>query len=264
MAVADPLGFGPPTLGRVQLTVLGSNGTYGTPGRPPSGYLVEHEGTRLWMEAGPGTFAALQDRVDPGEVDGIVLSHAHGDHCLDIFGFYYATRFGRDSRAAIPTFVPEGLEDRLVAFLGGGDQELSDVLDFQVMGAGSSTRLGSLGLTFAVANHPVPTLCVRIDDGNRSLTYSADTGPGGDVAELAVGTDLFLCEATYQGPESEKPWPHHLTAGEAGSLARGSGARRLMITHIWPPLDPSRSVAEAEETFGRSVSLAVPGITVKV
>lgn len=248
----------------MQLTVLGSNGTYGTPGRPASGYLIEHEGTHLWMDAGSGTFAALQDRIDPREVDGIVLSHAHSDHCLDIFGFYYATRFGRDPRTAVPTFVPEGLEARLAAFLGGSDRDFSDVLDFRVMRAGSTASLGPLGLRFGLSDHPVPTLCVRIEAGSRSLTYSADTGTGGGLVDLAVGTDLLLCEATYQGPGTEKTWPHHLTAEEAGSLARTAGVHRLMITHIWPMLDPSRSVAEAEDTFGRPVSLAVPGITVKV
>ncbi|MDF1596224.1 MAG: MBL fold metallo-hydrolase [Acidimicrobiia bacterium] len=254
----------------MQLTVLGSNGTYGTPGRPPSGYLVEHEGTRIWMDAGPGTFAALQDQLDPGDLDGIVLTHVHGDHCLDIFGFYYAMRFGRRPGLIFPTYVPEGLEDRLVGFLEGGEPRIkgshpiSDVLDFRIMGAGGSTRLGPLTLRFAIAEHPVPTLCVRIEADGRSLTFSADTGVGGGLAGLAAGTNLLLCEATYQGAGVDKPWPHHLTAGEAGEVARAAGAGALMLTHIWPTLDPARSVAEAEGTFGRPVALAVPGISVKV
>jgi hypothetical protein len=32
-----------------------------------------------------------------------------------------------------------------------------------------------------------------------------------------------------------------------------------MLTHIPPHLDPARSVIEAEATFDRPVSLAVPG-----
>ncbi len=37
-----------------------------------------------------------------------------------------------------------------------------------------------------------------------------------------------------------------------------------MLTHIWPALDPERSVQEAEHTFGKPVALAVPGMVVKV
>lgn len=244
--------------------MLGSNGTYGTPGRPPSSYLVDHDGTLLWVDAGPGTFAALQDHVDPASLDGIVLSHVHGDHCLDIFSFYHAIRYGTSSRSGFPTIVPPGLEERLVGFLGGGDHAISEVLDFRETATDGEAAIGSLHLTFASADHPVPTLCVRIEAGGRSLTYSADTGPGGGLEALAAGTDLLLCEATYQGPAEEKPWPHHLTAMEAGMIARRANASRLMLTHIWPTLDPGRSVAEAEETFGWPVSLAVPGRRVRV
>ncbi|MGH8875591.1 MAG: MBL fold metallo-hydrolase, partial [Acidimicrobiia bacterium] len=67
-----------------------------------------------------------------------------------------------------------------------------------------------------------------------------------------------------QGESRLKPWPHHLTAAEAGGVARARGARSLMLTHLWPTLDPDRSVAEAEEAFGHSVALAVPGMRVKV
>ena len=218
----------------------------------------------MWMDAGPGTFAALQSEMDPAELSGIFLSHAHADHCLDVFGFYYAMRFRQGSPSAFPTFVPEGLVDRLVAFLGGGDNPISDLLEFREARVGESVRLGAMTLRFGEADHPVPTRCLRIEAGGRSLTFSADTGPGGSLEELAIGTDLLLCEATYQGTTAEKPWPHHLTAGEAGALARKVGAEKLMLTHIWPTLDPARSIAEAEETFGKAVHLAVPGVRTRI
>jgi ribonuclease BN (tRNA processing enzyme) len=69
----------------------------------------------------------------------------------------------------------------------------------------------------------------------------------------------MLIEATYQGASEDKPWAHHLTAGEAGEIARRVGARKAFLTHIWPTLDPSRSVEEASATFGRQADLAVPG-----
>ncbi len=76
---------------------------------------------------------------------------------------------------------------------------------------------------------------------------------------LAKDTDLFLCEATYQGESGVSPYPYHLTASEAGAIARRAGARKLMLTHIPPHLDPARSVIEAEASFDRPVGLAVPG-----
>jgi ribonuclease BN (tRNA processing enzyme) len=96
------------------------------------------------------------------------------------------------------------------------------------------------------------------------LAYSADTGPAGEWSRVATDADLFLCEATYQGEIEDKPWPHHLTAGEAGSIARRRGAKDLMLTHLWPVLDPDRSLQEAEQTYGKPVKLAVPGAVRRV
>ena len=81
---------------------------------------------------------------------------------------------------------------------------------------------------------------------------------------MAKDSHLFLCEAGFQGEVDAKPWPHHLTAREAGEIAKQANARRLMITHLWPTLDPKLSVLEAEATFGKEVELAVPGLDVKV
>jgi ribonuclease BN (tRNA processing enzyme) len=47
-------------------------------------------------------------------------------------------------------------------------------------------------------------------------------------------------------------------ASEAGQIAREVGARSLVLTHIPPYLDVSRSVHEAETTFDRPVSLPCP------
>ena len=54
----------------MRLTVLGSSGTWPTPGRPASGYLISHEGTRVWVDAGPGTFMALGDGSTVYTIEG--------------------------------------------------------------------------------------------------------------------------------------------------------------------------------------------------
>ena len=37
-----------------------------------------------------------------------------------------------------------------------------------------------------------------------------------------------------------------------------------MLTHLWPTLDPKRSVMEAEAAFGKDVELAVPGLNANI
>ncbi len=241
----------------MRLTILGSNGTYATRGRPTAGYLIEDADTNLWLDAGAGTFLALLDRIELAELDAVIISHAHPDHCSDVLALYHSLRFGETAIRMMPLLVPEGLEERLASFLTGPLEEV-----FEVRIPGLVEEIGSLSLRFDRADHSVPTLQVRIEGRGGSMAYSADTGPDCDLAELAQGVDVLLSEATYQG--DEKIFAQHLTAREAGRIAAAAGAGRLVLTHLAPTLDPVQSISEASEVFQGEVLAATPGLEVEV
>ena len=91
----------------VRLRVLGSSGTYPTPGGPCSGYLVEAGATRVMLDAGPGTVAALQQALPGLDIDGLVITHAHPDHCSDVFHLFNLLRFGPVPRQGLAAFAPD-------------------------------------------------------------------------------------------------------------------------------------------------------------
>ncbi|MFP3914933.1 MAG: MBL fold metallo-hydrolase [Actinomycetota bacterium] len=239
----------------MRLTVLGSSGTYPVRGRPGSGFLIEGEGTRVWCDAGPGTLPALP--VDLADVDAIFVSHRHPDHCLDAIIASHVLVYGPRPRFGVPLYGPASALNAVTGFVDGG--RVGEAYELHPLEDGDEVTIGSLGLRVATSDHSVPTLASRWETDSRSLCYSADTGPAGTWMRLAESVDLFLCEASYQGEPGVAEYPHHLTATEAGAIARSAGARKLMLTHIPPHLDPARSVLEAEATFDRPVSLAVPG-----
>ncbi len=249
----------------MRLTILGSSGTYPAAGLPASGYLVQWGGESVWVDAGPGTFTALCGQVEPGELDAVIVSHRHPDHCTDFFALFHYLAYGPGGRAPMKVFVPAGAADHLAGFVGdeADDGAFWRLFDFRTVGD-DVVALGGMTLRFAVASHSVPTVGVRLEAGGRSLAYSADTGPGGGVPGLAAGADVFLCEATYQEPRAGHSYPFHLTAAEAGATARDAGAGRLILTHLPPALDPQTSKLEAEAAFGRDVAIAVPDMEVDV
>ena len=50
--------------------------------------------------------------------------------------------------------------------------------------------------------------------------------------------------------------PIHLSAKQAGTFARDARARRLVLTHLWPSVDPEYSATEGADAFGSAVTLA--------
>jgi len=99
-------------------------------------------------------------------------------------------------------------------------------------------------------------MAVEVTGDGKRLVYTADTGPDWSVEAFGPGADLVLSEATFQEPD--KGSGIHLTARDAGRSALAAGARNLMLTHLWPGLDPTASVVEGSEAFGREVLLAAP------
>jgi ribonuclease BN (tRNA processing enzyme) len=243
----------------VELTVLGCSGSFGHPtGGACSGYLLRQGATLVWVDCGNGTLANLQRHADPADLSAVVITHQHPDHCVDLYGLHVLWRYGYERRD-LPVFTPAGVEGTLGALVGG---DFGGAFAFHALGDGDAVDVGELHLAFSRTDHPPPTLAVEATGGGKRLVYTSDTGPDWTVGAFAPGADLVVSEATYQGEVG--PTAIHLTATQAGEGARAAQARRLLVTHVWPFLDPAVSVAEAEAAFGRPVTLAAPHLTVRL
>ena len=80
------------------------------------------------------------------------------------------------------------------------------------------------------------------------------------VARLAAGADVFYCEAPFLEEDRDQATRrHHLTARQAGALARAAGVRRLEVFHFSPRYEGRYGdiVAEAQDEFaGRDARYA--------
>ena len=243
----------------LELVVLGCSGGYGAPdGGGSSGYLVRSGTTVVWLDCGSGTLATLQRHVDLADLTAAVVSHRHPDHCTDLLGLHVAYRYGLGV-TDFPVLAAPEVHDALEPLARG----LGEAFAWDEVGDGSERSVGSLRLRFSRTDHSVPTLAVEVSDADHRLVYTADTGPDWSAAKaFGPGADLLLAEATFQ--ENARFESRHLTAAEAGAMGRDAAAGELILTHLWPTLDPALSVAEAMHTFGPAVTLARPGLVHRV
>jgi ribonuclease BN (tRNA processing enzyme) len=212
----------------------------------------------IWLDCGNGTFANLQQHVDPSALTAVVITHSHPDHCVDIYGLHVMYRYGLDLYN-LPVYAPEGVEGCLRGLVGDG---WGGTFDWRLVADGDRAEIGGVSMRFSRTDHPPPTLAVELAHDGKRIVYTSDTGPGWSVGAFDRDADLVLSEATYQHDDIRTPI--HLSARQAGELAREAGAKHLLLTHLWPTLDPMASVEEGSEAFGRAVVLAAPHLTTHV
>jgi len=245
----------------MRLTIIGCSGSFPGPDSPASCYLVEHEGFRMLLDLGNGSLGVLQQHIDLGQLDAVVLSHLHADHCLDLCGLYVAQRYDpRGARPRIPVWGPRGTAARLArAYDLPEDPGMTGQFDFHDLVAGDHA-IGPFAVSAARVNHPVEAYGLRVSVGDRVVAYSGDTGESDALVELARDADVALIEASCL---DEDPSPDvHLTARQAAEHARAAGVRVLVLTHLVAWNDRERTWAQARPAFDGELMLASSGLTI--
>jgi ribonuclease BN (tRNA processing enzyme) len=250
----------------MHLTVCGSSPAWADPGGACSGYLVRETGTTLLIDCGNGVLAKAREICDLAEIDGVLLTHMHGDHVADLLCLAYAVSWDGPPRDPVTVWGPEEMPDRLrsLASASGADPSLFErafeLRTYEVESLATwpprFTRisLGSLELSLVGVPHSLPTVAVDVQ-GERSarFTLSADCGPSEHLPAIASRTPLLLCEATLQEASDT-----HLCGAWAGRLAATAGAKRLMLTHYYGELR-AQALNAAARTFGGRVEAASAG-----
>ncbi len=245
----------------MKLTVLGCSGSVPGPESPASAYLIEADGFRLLLDLGHGAFGALQRYLSPCDVDAIVISHLHADHCIDLTAYVVALRYGgkgfRCAERRIPLVGVPGTRDRVEAAYDPLARKpgTNELFSFSTPHAGD---LGPLRMSYAPMNHPTPTNAVRIEHDDHALVYSADTGESDELVALAKDADVLLCEASV-GPDEEIIPNLHLTGAQAGEHAQRAGVDRLVVTHVPPWNSPQVAGEQAASAFKGTIDIATAG-----
>lgn len=240
----------------MRLTVLGGCGAWPAAGAACSGYLVEHDGFRVLIDPGYATLPLLLATTRAEEIDAVLVSHGHPDHCADLNPLLRARSLGGHSPPPLPVHAPPGALDAVLALDRRGmleyvTHELTPRVPYE---------LGPFTVEAWSLPHHVPNAGLRLEAGGKVLAYTGDTGPTPDLVELARDADILLAEATYPEVVPEEDAPYLSTAEQAGANAAKAGVGHLVLTHLWPGTPAEPALEAASRGFTGQITVAVPGV----
>ena len=176
--------------------------------------------------------------VDPLTIDAVALSHLHGDH---FGGLPFLILDAQFRRRTTPLIVagPPGVQARVesameVFFPGSTAVARRFTVEFIELHDGVTASVGAMTVTpFAVIHASgAPPHALRVDDGERVLTYSGDTEWTDRLLDAARGADLFVCEAYTFDRTVKFHLSHETLRAHRDALA----CRRIVVTHMGPEM----------------------------
>ena len=218
---------------------------------------MESPGAAVWLDAGPGTLANLQESSSLDEIDAVVITHAHPDHWLEMPIVANALLW-YEKRTPLPVYSNAHTAAAARDLIG---EDIDAAFDWQIIDADSTVTIGDQQWTFAEAEHYVPTLATRVDCGGESIVFTSDTGVGFSLqpmVERSGPIDLAIIESTFLN-RSEHVGVLHLAADEAGALAEAATVTKVLLTHQAPREDRQAHLSKAAAKFSGEIVLAEVG-----
>jgi len=218
--------------------------------RFPPAFLVEAAGERVLFDCSEGVRFRLEKMgYDFEDIQHIVLSHSHPDHCAvfhyiqsvfvkglwcgeecknEVLNIYCPNQivdnFDRLWDFYFPEVAGEKWEWPRIELFGMSDvhEQIQEIDRDLVLKAGSAYH--GFG--------KVDALCYRLETPEGVFAYSGDTGLCDGIVEVAKNADFFICECSSRIGDFEGSTEYgHLNPYEAGEIAKEAGVKKIVLVH---------------------------------
>lgn len=200
--------------------------------------LVESAGERMLVDCGPDLREQLLG-AEVNRLDGIIVTHAHGDHCHGIDEL-------RPVSQAIDRPVPlharadvlEELEQRF-GYAFARSEFYRPIVNARQLG--DELNFGKVRTHFVDQPHgDASSLGLRFDEGGFSVSYAIDFNILTDeMAILYEGTDVWVADCL-----TRRPHPTHAHLDGVLGWARELRVGQLYLVHMGNGLDYRSLIAE--------------------
>jgi ribonuclease Z len=255
--------------------LLGTGSPLYSPVRCGAGNVVVAGDTAVLVDCGWGAARRLiASGVPLGNVKHAFFTHMHSDHITDLPDFLIMRWTMSGAAQPLHVYGPEGTREMVEGFRAGLEPDVRyriahhgeklpragmDVVVHEVPATPDVTAVANIGPlavgAFEVDHYPVvPALGFRVESGGAAVVFSGDTKRTDNLVRAAKGADTLVSEALHLGLMQgrvqmlrgmnnervakmlEEACEYHTPTLEVAEMARDAGVRRLVISHLIPPI----------------------------
>jgi len=200
--------------------------------------LVESASERMLVDCGPDLRQQLL-AAEVGRLDGVIVTHAHGDHC---HGIDELRPVSAAMGGPVPLHARAPVLDELAlrfAYAFEASDFYRPIVEARTLG--NELCFGDAVTSFVDQPHGSTTsLGLRFDEGNYSVGYAVDFNElTDDMTALYQGVDVWVADCLTRSPH-----PTHMHLEGVLSAARDLRVGQLYLVHMGNGLDYRTLAAE--------------------
>ena len=251
----------------VRVVILGTGTIIPSQSRRATSLLVEAHGETVLFDCGPGALEAVErSGRSYKDISRIFITHFHPDHTLGLGRLFSAMKndgsFPIEGRIEI--FGPPGLECFIENWnvLYGGIVPNNDSLILN--GAFRSARHpgGGAEVSAVEVDHAgMAAYAYRLSHQGSSVVFTGDTGYTRSIVGLADGADLLVAECSFP---DDRAMNGHLTPSSAGRIASEAGVGRIVLVHLYPPVEEASAIEGVKRLYTGPVEVASDGMEIVI
>ena len=235
--------------------------------RASGGMWITLDDTDILVDPGPGCLVrclSSRPKLNPEDLDGIILTHRHLDHSNDINVMIEAMTNGGFKKKGIVFTPSDALEEDLVIL-----KYIRDYVDkIEILKEKESYTLGNISFSTPVKHiHGVETYGLNIQGKDCSISVITDTKYFENLESHYTGDILIINTVLYDDRYKEKKGIRHLSLKDVEKIISVNKPKVSILTHFGMTMlkmKPWEIAENLSETHGVKVIAARDGMELDI